>query len=163
MELRLGLGQVGVLGGLRLRAGEVLAQGAGQVAHLHQHAVFPVGHVVQPQPRRREVVGQVAARLVEQTGGDGLQGFHRGVAGHHLDLGLFCRGLGLLLHREQFGLEAPVPADHQRTEQVDADHATDRPAGPDPAEVAARAFHRVIDTVAHGADLFLPIQHGLAP
>ena len=123
MKTRLSLGQVRVLGGLRLRTGEVLAQRTREIAYLHQHAVFPARHVVQPQAGRRQVVGNVTTRLVEQRAGDLLEGFHRGVTGDHLPLRLLRRILRMLLDLEGRRFLTPVPADHQRDQQIDTDQA----------------------------------------
>ncbi|MCY1519466.1 hypothetical protein D9M68_542180 [compost metagenome] len=160
VEARLGLGQVRVFRGLRLGAGEVLAQGTGQVAHLDQHAVFPARHVVQPEAGRRQVVGEVAAALVEQGLGHGLEGFHRGVAADHLALGALGRRLGILLHREEIGLATPVPAHHHAGQQVDHQQAGEGAAQPDTAEVAAHVVNRIIDAVTRVAHTLLPVQHG---
>src|SRR3546814_18964080 len=52
------------------------------LAHLHQHAIFPARHVVHPQARREAVIGNVAAWLSQQGFGHGLEGLDGGVAEH---------------------------------------------------------------------------------
>ncbi|MND66858.1 hypothetical protein D3C80_582610 [compost metagenome] len=163
VEARLGLGQVGVFGGLRLRAGEVLAQGAAQVTHLDQHAVFPAGHVVHPQAWREAVVGNVATGLVEQGTGHGLEGFDGGVADNHLLAGLFCSRLGVLLHREQVGLGAPVPAQAHAHQQVQADQRAQGTAEQQPAEITAGSGSARFDPLTRlgFACTVFPVQHGV--
>ncbi len=163
VETRLGASQVGVLGGLRLRTGEILAQRPADVAHLDQHAILPAGHVVHPDARREDVVGDVAARLGQQGIDYFLEGLHRGVAGDHLPPGALGGGLGVLLHGEQVGFLAPVPADQHRHQQVDAQQASHHAHQPGAAEVGTHIIHGIVHAIAHGPTTLLPVQHGKGP
>ena len=119
MKLGLGDDKVLVLDRLRLRAAEIVTQRTRHVAALDEHAEFPVRNVVQPDRRRHDVVGQVAAALVHQ-------GFHRGdhgargiAAGGQARLGLGRvqdRGFD---HVEGVGFVAPVYADQHQQKQQD--------------------------------------------
>ena len=161
VETRLGLGQVGVFGGLRLRTGEVFAQGTGQVADLHQHAVFPARRVVHPQARREAVVGNVTARLVQQGTGDGLEGFDGGVADHHLLAFFLGSHLGILLNREQRRLLAPVPAQAQCvTSRYRPISVASARLNNSAAQVAAGGRFRFSGTFRRAARAVLPVQHG---
>ncbi|MNL08319.1 hypothetical protein D3C87_1290360 [compost metagenome] len=160
VETRLGLGQVGVFGGLRLRTGEVFTQCPAQVANLHQHAIFPARHVVHPQTWRESVVGNIAARLGQQGAGDGLEGFHRGVADDHLLAFFLGRQLRGLLDRKQCRLLAPVPAQDTRHQQVDAQQSGQRPAEQQTAQITAGLRLRFSGTFRRTACAVLPVQHG---
>ncbi|MNF79907.1 hypothetical protein D3C84_621380 [compost metagenome] len=160
VETRLGLGQIGVFGGLRLRTREVFAQRTAQVADLHQHAVFPARHVVHPQARREPVIGNVAARLGQQSAGDGLEGFDRGVADDHLFTFFFGRLLGRLLDREQLGFLAPVPSQNTRHQQVKSKQSGQRPAEQQAAQITAGVRFRLSGTFGRTACAVFPVQHG---
>ena len=160
VETRLGLGQIRVFSRLRLGAGKVFAQGTGQVAYLHQNAVFPARNVVEHKARREAVIGQVTARLVEQRAGHGFQGFDGGEARHHLLAFALGSLLGVLLHREQIRLLTPVPAEPQAHQHIHTHQGGNGAAQQDAFEIATRLCPGLLDRLAGTALTFFPVQHG---
>src|SRR5690606_11403033 len=61
VQRRLGDRKVPILERLRLRAAVIVAQHAGEIAALHQHAELEVRHVVEQYARGRDVVAEIAA------------------------------------------------------------------------------------------------------
>ncbi len=112
MQPRLRLGQITVLGRLRLRTRHIAAQRTGHVTHLNQHAILPARHVIQPQTGRHDVVAQVATRLLKQ----GLHHSSQGAGGVFAIDHLGLRGTG---NRLQIRLAAPVPAHQQADKEPD--------------------------------------------
>ena len=96
VEMQLGFspGQVDVLPGGGLGAGNVFTQGPAHIAQLHQNTKLPVGDVVEPDSRWCNVITDVAPGLVQQALTQPNQGGGGGKAGGRL----LTQGGGIQLH-----------------------------------------------------------------
>ncbi len=118
-KLWLGRGEIGILRRLRLAAAVVVARDAREVAYLREDAVLPVGHVVEPDAGRHDVVGQVAAALVEQGLRDPDQSIGRREANHAPLV------VDVLVDPEKFGHGRPVHAEQYQEQKKRADRCGD--------------------------------------
>ena len=150
-EVALGAGEVAVLGRLALRAAQVVAQSAAHVAQMNQHAELPIGHVVQVHARREEVVGKVAAALVEQRFGEHGHRAGGDEAGRRRRLGKRCPSARDLHRVEAVRLVGPPPADRDHSKNVGADDCAER--NPEPALQESPTALRRRDVGAFGDNL----------
>ncbi len=125
----------GTLQGVRAR-GTHRRQSLGEDAQLGEHAIFPTGHVVQPDPGQQHVVAQPAARLFQQRV-QGRQHARRQPRATR-QFGI-CRRpqplRGGLVDIEGLGALAPPDAQYQTDQQIDRQQ--DQQGFPDPAVFGA--------------------------
>ena len=72
-ECLLPIANIRVFLGLRLTPAVVIANDPCKIAHLLQHAKFPVGHVVEINTRWHDVITQITTRFVEHRLSDAYQ------------------------------------------------------------------------------------------
>ena len=113
IEFGLSVLQIDILHGLGLGPGEIIPQGAGQVAQFGQGTEFPVRDVVQVETGRGDVVAQIAAGLIQQGLGNPDGGGRGHAAGNQLGRVVADQCQGLLPGVEGCGRAGPIdPQDH---------------------------------------------------
>ena len=127
---RLRLAQILVVFGLALRAREIIAQGQGEITDLLQRAKLPFRDVVHQHAGRRDVVRQIAARLVQQGLGHLDHGRYADVTRDNSLAGRLGAGFGRRLDLERSRLGGPPQHQHQHNQQVDTEQGQQAPTPP---------------------------------